>query len=116
MMQYVIMAVLVVVGVLHIYGAAIVSWHIAASDYFDHNQKIAQYVIAWCVPVIGTAFIIHILSSDVPWRRPGWIPLLEPLVLAVFGMSFSNSLDAQYGNSDTQDSSHDSVGDSSDGE
>ena len=115
-MQYVILAVLMIVGVLHIYGAAIVSWHIASSEYFDRNQKIAQHVIAWCVPVLGTAFIIHVLGSDVRWKRPGWIPLLEPMVLTVFGVSLSKSLYAQIGNSEIQLSSHNSDGDPSDGD
>jgi hypothetical protein len=75
----------------YVYGAAVASWHIANSEFFEPWQKVAQHLITWLLPVVGVAIILHTLGPDVRKRRPGWIPLLEPLVLAGFGLSVSNA-------------------------
>lgn len=93
----------------HIYGAAVASWHISASEFFEPWQKTAQHLIAWCLPILGVALILRVLGPEVRKRRPGWIPLLEPIILASFGMSVSEAIDsasADY-NSSTEGSHHD---------
>lgn len=84
----------ILIGVLvfwHVYGASIASWHISNSELFDPWQKKAQHVIAWYLPFIGVAIILHMLGPVVRRRRPGWIPLLEPIILASFLLSVSHA-------------------------
>lgn len=98
--------VYILIGVLvlwHVYGAASASWHIAASELFDPWQKKAQYVIAWCLPIIGVAIIIHMLGPVLRQRRPGWIPLLEPIILASFLLSVSHASDSSSSCGDSTD-------------
>ena len=92
-MATLIYLLLVLLAIWHIYGAAITSWHIARSDFFEPWQKQAQYLIAWLVPLLGTAFILRMLGPEVRSRRPGW-SLLEPLILASFGISASKAIEA----------------------
>ncbi|MDR1996021.1 hypothetical protein [Azonexus sp.] len=92
-MANLIYLLLALMSIWHIYGAAIASWHIARSEFFEPWQKQAQYLIAWLVPLLGTAFIIRMLSPEVRIHRPGW-SLLEPIILASFGVSISESIDS----------------------
>ena len=84
----------ILIGVLvlwHVYGAALASWHISASELFDPWQKKAQHILAWCLPIFGVAIILHMLGPVVRKRRPGWVPLLEPIILSSFLMSVEHS-------------------------
>jgi hypothetical protein len=92
-METLIYLLLLLLVIWHIYGAAITSWHIARSDFFEPRQKQAQYLIAWLIPLLGTAFILRMLGPEVRTRRPGW-SLLEPIILTSFGISASNAIDS----------------------
>lgn len=115
-MLVVIYLLITVLVVWHIYGAAMTSWYIATSSLFDPWQKKAQYVIAWCVPILGVAIILHLLGPVVRQRRPGWIPLLESVILASFGLSVSQAITPSIdsGNPMTQDDVRDTNSDASD--
>lgn len=92
-METLIYLLMVLMAIWHLCGAAITSWHIARSEFFEPWQKKAQYLIAWLIPVLGTAFILRMLGPEVRTRRPGW-SLLEPIILASFGISVSNAIDS----------------------
>jgi hypothetical protein len=94
MVAYVVWIVTGVLTLWHIYGAAVASWHIARSEFFAPWQKTMQYLIAWLLPLIGVALILNMLGPEVRKRRPGWFPLLEPLVLASFGISGTEVMDS----------------------
>ena len=100
----------------HVYGASIASWHISASEVFDPWQKKAQHLLAWCLPILGVAIILHVLGPVVRKRRPGWVPLLEPLILSSFLLSASQALtpDASGHLTDGEDTNHDVATDSED--
>ena len=94
MLTWLVWILVAVIFSWHIYGAAVTSWHIARSEFFEPWQKTAQYLIAWLLPIVGVALILHMLGPDVRKRRPGWVPLLEPLVLASFGISAANAMES----------------------
>ena len=73
------------------YSAAVVTWHVRNSAYLSRSQKLAQLAIIWLVPIVGVAFVLHMLGPEERMRRPGWVPLLEPLVLAAFINSSSGT-------------------------
>lgn len=100
----------------HIYGASVASWYISKSDLLDPWQKNAQHVIAWCLPFIGVASILHMLGPAVRRHRPGWIPLLEPVILASFLLSISHTTDQSNATGDSMeiDPNQDITGDNGD--
>lgn len=105
MIIYIMWTVAGIVVFWHLYGAALASWHIAKSESFTPWQKTAQYLIAWLLPFVGVALILHMLGSDVRRRGPGWFPLLEPLVLASFGRSAEEAIDSVVSTEADSDSS-----------
>src|SRR4030065_893875 len=84
---------LVFVTVFHVYVAAFTSWHVSKSAYFYPGQKYAQYAIIWLLPLIGVAIVLHVLSSDVRLRHPGWVPWLDFLLVAAFVSSASATIE-----------------------
>jgi len=76
-------------AIFHVYAAAFTSWHVSKSACFEPGQKYAQYAIIWLLPIIGIAIVLHVLSSDVRRRRPGWVPWLDYLLVAAFVSSTS---------------------------
>lgn len=97
----------------HVYGAAIASWHIAASELFDPWQKMAQYLIAWGIPILGVAIILHMLGPVVRKRRPGWVPVLEPMILSSFLLSVSHTSESPEAD-DGAEANHDAAIDGGD--
>jgi hypothetical protein len=82
----------------YIYSAAVATWHVRNSAYLSRSQKLAQLAIIWLLPIVGVAFVLHMLGPEERMRRPGWVPLLEPLVLAAFIHSSSGTTeDSSYG-------------------
>ena len=84
---------LVFLAVFHVYAAAFTSWHLSKSAYFEPGQKYAQYVIIWLLPIIGVAIVLNVLSSDVRYRRPGWVPWLDFLLVSSFVSSASAAIE-----------------------
>jgi hypothetical protein len=80
--------------VFYVYSSAVATWHLGHATYFTRFQKLAQLAIIWLLPVFGVAIVLHMLGPEVRKRRPGWVPLLEPLVLAVFIQSASSTTDS----------------------
>jgi hypothetical protein len=80
--------------VFYVYSSAVATWHLGHATYFTRFQKLAQLAIIWLLPVFGVAIVLHMLGPEVRKRRPGWVPLLEPLVLAVFIHSASSATDS----------------------
>lgn len=101
-LAWVLVAVLLV---LYVYSAAVATWHIRRTSFFTTSQKSWQIAIVWCIPIIGVAVVLHMLGPEVRKRRPGWVPLLEPLVLGVFFLSVTDSIDASLHDSAPSDSS-----------
>ena len=110
MIAYVVWIVAGLLTLWQVYGAALASWHIARSEFFTPWQKTMQYLIAWLVPLVGVALILHMLGPEVRKRRPGWFPLLEPLVLAGFGVSGTEVIDSMASGELGSESTTDSAG------
>lgn len=110
MIAYMVWIVIGVLTLWYIYGAAVASWHIARSEFFTPLQKTMQYLIAWLLPLVGVALILNMLGPEVRKRRPGWFPLLEPLVLAGFGISGTEVIDSMASGELGSESSADSGG------
>ncbi|MCP5158617.1 MAG: hypothetical protein H6975_04245 [Gammaproteobacteria bacterium] len=90
----VIVAVVLVLSVMYIYMAAFTSWHISRSEYFESGQKRAQHAIVWLIPILGAAFVLHMLSPDIKRKGPGWIPALEYMILSAFVASVAEASDS----------------------
>lgn len=104
-----------VLALLYVYSAAVASWHLRNTTYFTRGQKLAQLAIVWLLPIIGVAFVLSMLGPEERKRRPGWFPLLEPFILAVFIHSASGAADEVSHDNGATDSahSHDGGGDGS---
>ena len=102
----------------YVYSAAVASWHVHKTAYFTRGQKLAQLVMIWLLPIIGVAFVLSMLGPEERKRRPGWVPLLEPFILAMFIHSASGATDdASHGSTSTDStSSHDGGSDGGDGD
>lgn len=92
-LPYFVGLLIAVLVVFHVYSAAVATWHLGRVTYFSRFQMLAQLTIIWLLPIFGVAFVLHMLGPDVRKRRPGWVPLLEPLVLAVFIHSAASATD-----------------------
>jgi hypothetical protein len=99
--------------VLYVYSAAVATWHLRRTSYLTRSQRLAQLIIVWCVPIIGVAFVLHMLGPEVRRRRPGWVPLLEPLVLAAFLLSASSGEESTNEGASQDSGSPDGSGDGS---
>jgi hypothetical protein len=103
-LRYLLVALLVVLLVLYVYSGAVATWHLNRSEYFTPFQKKAQLVLIWGLPIIGVAIVLQVLGPDERKVRPGWVPILEPLVLAAFMQSASDV--AHSASCDFDDSNH----------
>jgi hypothetical protein len=101
--------------VLYVYSAAVASWHLRNATYFTGGQKLAQLAMIWLLPIVGVAIVLSMLGPEERKRRPGWVPLLEPFILAVFIHSASGAADGVSHDRESTDStpSHDGGGDGS---
>lgn len=99
----------------YVYSAAVASWHLRNAIYFTRGQKLAQLAIVWLLPIFGVAFVLSMLGPEERKRSPGWVPLLEPFILAVFIHSTSGAADDVSHDSGATDSapSHNGGGDGS---
>jgi hypothetical protein len=114
MVNIVIVVALVVLVALHLYGAAFASWHLSKSQYFEPWQKFAQYAIIWLIPVLGTAFILNILGSEVRQRYPGWVPWLDFMLVSLFVSSATETIETSGSNEHTATTESTSTGGSDD--
>lgn len=69
--------------VFYVYSAAVASWHLRNATYFTGGQRLAQLAMVWLLPIVGVAIVLSMLVPEERKRRPGWVPLLEPFILAV---------------------------------
>ena len=88
-LQYLLVVSLAVLLILYLYGSAVATWQLNRSACFTPFQKKAQLVLIWALPIIGVAIVFQVLGPDEKKVRPGWVPLLEPLVLSAFMQSAS---------------------------
>jgi hypothetical protein len=114
-LPYLIGLLIALLVLFYVYSAAVASWHLRNATYFTRGQKLAQLAIVWLLPIVGVAFVLSMLGPEERNRRPGWIPLLEPFILAVFIHSASGTADDISHDSGVTDStpSHDGGSDGS---
>ena len=114
-LPYLVGLLVLLLVVIHVYSAAVATWHLTHTEYFSQAQKFAQLAIVWLLPIIGVAFVLSVLGPEERKRRPGWVPLLEPLILAAFIHSGSGTGDDVSHHSASTESapSHDGGGDGS---
>jgi len=93
MVTIAIVIALLVLLTLHVYGAAFATWHLNKSSFFEPAQRYAQYAIMWLIPILGTAFVLNMLGNEVKYRRPGWIPWLDHILLATFVSSADSAIE-----------------------
>jgi Na+/H+ antiporter NhaD/arsenite permease-like protein len=112
-LPYLVGLLIALLVVFYVYSAAVASWHLRNTTYFTRGQKLAQLAIVWLLPIVGVAFVLSMLSPEERKRRPGWVPLLEPFILAVFIHSASSAAEGNAHDSGSTDStpSHDGGGD-----
>lgn len=100
-----ILIALIFLAIFHVYMAAFTSWHLSKSAYFELGQKYAQYAIVWLIPILGVAFVLHVLSPEIRRRRPGWFPWFDFLLVSAFASSATASIeDAAAGTGNTDNS------------
>jgi len=90
-LPYLVGLLITLLVLVYVYSAAVASWHVHNTAYFTRGQKLAQLVMIWLLPIIGVAFVLSMLGPEERKRRPGWVPLLEPLILAAFIHSGSST-------------------------
>jgi len=94
-LPYLIALVLGVLAVLYFYSSAVTTWYVRRSEYFDRRQKFYLLLMVWLLPIVGVALALNMLGSEVGRHRPGWIPLIESLILAMFVHSASSASDGE---------------------
>lgn len=92
-LPYLVGLLIALLTLFYLYSAAVASWHLHHSSYFTRGQKMAQHALVWLLPVVGVALVLSMLDPKERARRPGWIPLLEPILLSVFLVSASRADD-----------------------
>lgn len=104
-LPYIVGLLIALLVMFYVYSAGVASWHLRNAKYFTRGQKLAQLAIVWLLPIVGVAFVLSMLGPEERRRRPGWVPLLEPFILAVFIHSASGAADDVSCNSGSIDSS-----------
>lgn len=114
-LPYLVGLLIALLVIFYVYSAAVASWHLRHTMYFTRGQKLAQLAMVWLLPIIGVAFVLSMLGPEERKRRPGWVPLLEPFILAAFIHSASDAADDALHDSGLTDStpSHDGGSDGS---
>lgn len=114
-LPYIVGLLIALLALFYVYSAAVASWHLRNATYFTQGQKLSQLAMVWLLPIVGVAFVLSMLGPEERKRRPGWIPLLEPFILAVFIHSASDAAaDASHEHGSTDSNPfHDGGGDGS---
>lgn len=75
-------ALLTFFGVLVVYSAGFVTYHVSQSDSLEAFQKRTIYLFVWLVPLIGPAITVAALGDDfVRQNRKSRVPLLGYIFL-----------------------------------
>lgn len=117
-LPYIVWLLVALLVLVYVYSAAVATWHLGNTSYFTNGQKLAQLAMIWLLPILGVAIVLSMLAPEERKRRPGWVPLLEPFILAMFIHSASGATDdASHGSASTDStSSHDGGSDGGDGD
>ncbi|GAA3564782.1 hypothetical protein GCM10022265_13500 [Marinobacter xestospongiae] len=99
-MQYFGPALLTILGLVVIYSAAFVTYHVSRSDSLEVGQKRAIVLFVWLVPLIGPTVTAAALGDEfVGQNRKPSVPLLSYIFL---GSVFSSAQDQKGGPSHAQ--------------
>ena len=103
-MNFLAYSLVAAVVALHVYGAALVTYHVAPAVEFEPGQKVAIMALAWLLPILGTAICIGALRGEMPRRQRSGFPLLDYIFLAAVVSSAGNhDSGVSRDNSDTND-------------
>ena len=108
-MDFLAYSLVAMVIAVHVYGAALVTYHVAPAVEFESRQKVAIMALAWLLPILGTAICIGALRGEMPRRQRSGFPLLDYIFLAAVVSSAGNhDSGISRGNTDANDVPDDS--------